>query len=626
MADFETTVYSDQENTEVWASAITPLDEDWTEIHSSIDSFMEFILNLQYPNITIFFHNLKFDGSFILYYLLTNKRFKPFTETVDGVERLRNDFSRHGKSGNFTYLISDKGIWYNIELKYRGKNIIFRDSLKLLPFSVAEIAKAFNTSVKKLEIEYKGKRSANGYISEKEKQYIANDVQIPKEALNILFSEGMKKFTIGSNAIADYKEVSCFMKGEWRLMFPDLSQEQCPIEGFRHVDDYIRKSYKGGWCYVKPDSSNILFNKGCTADVNSLYPYVMTSESGSQYPYGKPLGWFTGSIPKEMYKTVSINGETYGDRFYYYFVRFKCRFRLKRGYLPTVQIKGSMLYRGNEWLTTSDYIDPEGNPHRYIKNFTGKTVECKPTITMTCTDYELFLKHYNVYDLEVLDGCYFPASKGLFDAYVHKWGKRKEVDKGAKRTIDKLMLNSSYGKFGTSDDSSYKVMEATESGLKSHIIEEHEKTVLYIPIGSAITSYARFYTITHAQMNYKNFIYADTDSIHCKCDKQDLINIEQHPTKFGAWKIENEWDSGIFVRQKTYIEHTIKSDGEPVTPYYLVKCAGMGKSAKNNLINKLENNELTLKDFKVGLKIKGNLKAKLIKGGTILQDMEYVMR
>ena len=68
-ADFETTVYENQTYTEVWAAAIVPLgSSEVTILHSITDFFRH--LYKQNKDMMIYFHNLKFDGTFILNFLL----------------------------------------------------------------------------------------------------------------------------------------------------------------------------------------------------------------------------------------------------------------------------------------------------------------------------------------------------------------------------------------------------------------------------------------------------------------------------------------------------------------------------------------------------------------------------
>lgn len=75
MCDFETTVYKGQEYTEVWASASVELYTEDVQIFHSIDEQFNYFLE-QDCNIIAYYHNLKFDGSFWLSYLLIDKHFK----------------------------------------------------------------------------------------------------------------------------------------------------------------------------------------------------------------------------------------------------------------------------------------------------------------------------------------------------------------------------------------------------------------------------------------------------------------------------------------------------------------------------------------------------------------------
>ena len=172
----------------------------------------------------------------------------------------------------------------------------------------------------------------------------------------------------------------------------------------------------------------------------------------------------------------------------------------------------------------------------------------------------------------------------------------------------------------------------------------------HIATGSAITSYARNFTITAAQKNYygvdkAGFIYADTDSIHCDLPADKIKGITVDPVKFCCWKLESSWDTAIFTRQKTYIEHITHNDLISVDePYNDIKCAGMPQKCKD-LFNKSmqgyeakESDDYTqselkflatkrdYSDFKVGLCVPGKLLPKRIKGGVLLVDTTYEMR
>ena len=639
VGDFETTVYDGQTDTEVWASALVEMDTEDVMVFGSIDSTFSF-LQAQKENIIVYYHNLKFDGSFILSYLLTELNYEQAYDIIDEekfIVQWRDD--KHMKNKQVKYQISAMGQWYKIVVKTHNKFIEFRDSVKLLPFKVEEIGKSFKTKHQKLSMEYKGKRYANCYISPEELEYIKNDVLVVKEALEIMFEEGHKKLTIGSCCLAEFKKT--IMRVDYENWFPDLYQIELDeaLYGSPTIGDYIHRSYHGGWCYVVLGKECTRKHNGITLDVNSLYPSVMSGQSGNRYPIGKPKFWKGNYIPPEAE----------GDN-KFYFVRIKTRFQIKENMLPFIQLKRDARYDSTEMLTTSD-VYWNGQYYRYTKRPDGTLHDTTQILTLTMMDYELLKKHYELFDFEILDGCYFYAMVGLFDEYIEKYKKQKMTSKGAKRQLAKLFLNNLYGKMASNTNSSFKVAFVKEDmSLGFRIVSAHDKKPGYIPIGSAITSYARCFTITAAQLNYHGvdkpgFIYADTDSIHCDLPVEEIVGVTLHDTEFCCWKPEASWDEAIFTRQKTYIEHVVAENLEPIEqPYYNIKCAGMPEKCKqlfnvslDGFVEGMENEyteeelefvkeKRELEDFDIGLKVPGKLLPKRIKGGIILVESPYELR
>lgn len=657
VADFETTVYTGQTSTEVWAAAIVELYTEDVNIFHSIDELFNHILTFDYNSI-IYFHNLKFDGEFWLNFLLTKTDFKPAFEKVEN--KNDGDFKKRYqmKSNEFIYSISAKGMWYSITIKNGVNYIDIRDSLKLIPTSVKNMGKSFKTKHQKSSMEYTGYRYAGCEITDDEKFYIANDVLVVKEVLEIMYKEGHTALTIGSCCMQEYKAISPFYDYEKSL--PNLYEIEIPSEAeipYKTVGDYIRQSYRGGWCYVVDGKRSKTFRNGTTADVNSLYPSMMHSESGNRYPIGEPQFWFGNYIPDEA-----------KDENHYYFVRIRTQFKIKEMFLPCIQVKGSNLYRPNEWLKTSDvYSKVDKEYHSTIINLDGVEVPAKVELVLTQTDFTLIQEHYYLVNCEILDGCYFRAITGLFDEYIDKYRAIKINSKGAVREIAKLFLNNLYGKMATSTDSSFKYAYIREDGSIGYIpIVKYDKEPGYIPIGSAITSYARNFTIRAAQKNYygvkkAGFIYADTDSIHCNLSPDKLKGIKVDNTAFCCWKLESCWDEAVFIRQKTYAEHITHENLVPVQeldipkdPYWEIKCAGMPDTCKNlfllslnkftkQIINsewfELVDDEYKtadvvqflsktrkISDFDYDLQIPGKLMPKHIKGGIILEDTWYTMK
>ena len=640
VGDFETTVYEGQKHTEVWASAIVELYSEDVKIFKSIDETFEY-LSVMKDNVIVYYHNLKFDGSFWLSYLLVDRNFKQaYNKTGERINDVEWQQEKEMKNNTFKYSISDKGQFYTIIIKVNNKFIEIRDSLKLLPFSVKKIGKSFETKHKKLDMEYTGFRYSGCEITLEEQEYIKNDVLVVKEALEIMYNEGHNKLTIGSCCLEEYKKL--IGKDDYTMYFPNLTEIELDKDtyGSFNAEEYIRKSYRGGWCYVVKGKENKIYENGVTADVNSLYPSVMSSESGNRYPVGKPYFWKGNYIDDEALKPNR-----------YFFIRIKTRFYIKKNKLPFIQVKGNLLYNGREMLETSDIYDAETDTYcKEILDFNGNLVSTRVELTLTMTDYYLMKEHYDLVDFEILDGAWFYTEIGIFDRYIEKYKKIKTVSTGAKRELAKLFLNNLYGKMATSTDSSFKVAYVKEDKSIGFLpVLANDKKPVYIPIGSAITSYARNFTIRTAQKNYygvdkRGFIYADTDSIHCDLDVSELKDVPVHDSAFCHWKLEALWDKGIFVRAKTYIEHVTHENLKPVEPYNNIKCAGMPQKCKDLLNLSLEGyteeeyealkdvekkfvkTKRTFKDFKRGLIVPSKLRPKRINGGIILCDTTYEMR
>ena len=262
-----------------------------------------------------------------------------------------------------------------------------------------------------------------------------------------------------------------------------------------------------------------------------------------------PLAWCR--LINYLYgEPVFFKGKYQEDKIYdLYIQQITCKFKLKENMIPTIQIKGSLYFKGNEYLESSD------------DDFV--------TLTLTNIDLELFLKHYNVEGLIYQCGWKFKSMKGIFDKYINKWITEKnegtiEKNKG-KRTRAKLMLNSLYGKFAKSMEMRSKIpFELGDDIVRFEFGESKEVKGLYLPVASFITSYARKKTIETSQAisdysikkyGVSKYVYSDTDSIHCLLDIEELKQFcEIDDVKLGAWKHESTFTKAKFIRQKCYIE------------------------------------------------------------------------
>ncbi len=660
-ADFETVTYPGQTTTAVWLAGFVELYTEEPFVCGNIRTFIDTICHLGH-HVVMYFHNLKFDGSFILDYLIRR------TDWKQAYDEETNRFlkPRDMPHKSFTYSINDMGQWYRITLKYRNCHIEFRDSFKLLPMALRKLAKDFRTKHQKLDMQYKGMRYPDCPVKPNEMEYFKGDLYVLKEALEVCYNQGHTKLTIGSCCMEEFKRG--YPKYLYKSLFPNLYKVELNPDRYNalNVGEYIRKCYAGAWCYAVKGKAGRVLENGITCDVNSLYPYVMGSWSGNIYPTGEPHPWFGNYIPEDIddgyLHPKELKGQWYG---YYYYVTVKCRFKLKEGALPWIHIRNNMYYSSKENLTSS-YPNYKGKPYKELTDKEGNLHTDLVTLHLSCTDYHLMLDTYDLTDLRILHGMWFEAQSGLFDDYLAKYRQIKETSTGAQRTLAKLFSNNLYGKLAATPDSDFKLAFEDEENrkLSFKIIEAQDKEPGYIADGAAITSYAKNWTIRHAIANYHGsnkggFAYADTDSMHLdNCTEDDLIDVEIHHSKYGAWKIESAWARGLFVRQKTYIEELVEKDGEVIEvevdgekiPYHEwnITCSGMSARCKEHFIRSLEDMEYTaediekleitereqnfvkhhreITDFAAGLHIPGALKAKIIDGGTILYDGDFTLK
>lgn len=550
-ADFETT--TDPTDCRVWAYGICEIgNSDNFTYGNDINDFMKWA-NEQ-GKATVYFHNLKFDGEFILCWLFENG-FKYIGD--------RRDLEKN----TFTTLISDKGQFYSMEICFERKgkekkSLTIYDSLKILPFSVEAIAKGFNLPISKLEIDYNETREKGHILTKKEIDYLRNDVDIVARALNTLFEQGLNKMTQGSNALYDYKQtVGSKNFNKW-FPIPDY-------------DSDIRQSYKGGFTYLNPKFKELDLTEGIVLDVNSLYPSVM---------YYQPLPYGEGIFFKGKYKA---------DKIYNLYVQmFTCQFELKPGHIPTIQLKNNLSFIPTQYLESSD----------------GEDV----TLCLTNVDLELFMEHYNVFNIEYHSGWKFKSTIGLFKDYIDKWNKVKMEStlngNKAMRTLAKLMLNALYGKFALNPNVQSKIPWYDNGIVKYKLGEKETRDPIYIPVGTFITAWARHKTISSAQKVYDRFVYADTDSLHLiGTEIPDMLEVD--PVKLGAWKHESTFKRARFIRQKSYIEEI---DG-----VLNITCAGMPDRCYQFV---------TWDNFHSGMSYAGKLGMTHVEGGIVLKDIPFSIK
>ena len=592
-ADFETT--TDKNDCRVWAYALSNVEnpEDF-KYGNSIEEFLDFCADPKL-NYTMYFFNLKFDASFLLSYLLKN-----------GYTRI--DTPKERKDKTFTTLITDKGLFYAMEIYFevkahRTNKVKIIDAMKIFPnFSVERLAEAFGLPISKLELDYDEKREIGHKLTQHEIEYIKNDVTIVAMALKNMFDRGLTKMTIGSNAVTDFKK----RFPNFKKFFPELMPD---------VDEGIRASYRGGFTYLNDKYVDKELGKGLSLAVNSLYPSTMRL---LPMPVGFPKFYEGKFEPEGTYNL--------------YVQVIRCSFELKPNKIPCIQIKHTLSFMNNE----------------YLKSSNGQLV----TLTLTNPDLELFFDQYDVKVDEYICGWKFHSSLHIFDDYIDYWMKEKiEASKEGnkpRKVIAKTMLNSLYGKLATSLHASQKEPYLDENGkLCFHTLPDESKKGFYIPAGSFITSYGRNKTVRTSQIirdyslkkyGIDKYWYSDTDSIWTGLTKEDLEElkdvIEIDDYKLGAWALEKTVDRFKGLRQKCYI---YEMDGKVYVtvaglPQYLAPLVTFDNFKKGfttagltleMMREQARKNGATEEEIK---KLHHKLRYTYVNGGVVLEDTDFTIK
>ena len=516
---------------------------------------------------TVYFHNLAFDGQFILYWLFRHG----YTWIAD---------RKYKGERTFTTLISDMNQFYQIEIyqkidKKHPISVKIRDSLKILRLPVRKLPKAFGLEDSKGEIEYNKERPVGYQPDAEEVDYLHRDCRIVGQALVKMFEQGLDKMTIGADSLAVYKQ-HIGLKNFSRY-FPVLD-----------YDWFIRQGYRGGFTYVEPDCQGVDLGEGYVVDANSLYPSRLRY---MPMPYGEGV----------YYQGQYIDDEEYP----LYVQTLVCTFSLKKDKIPTIQLKNNLSF------VPTEYVRESG--------------EEPVPLCLTNVDIALFFTHYDVTVIEWCEGFKFKASTELFADFIDYWTNVKiESDLSGNRgmrTIAKDIMNNLYGKFATNPiGQSKEPVYNTEDDLLSYkLLPEEQRTPVYIPVGVFTTAWGRYYTITNSQkikdysLEYygKNmYHYSDTDSIHTTLpieDLEKLLDIDN--VRLGAWKVESHFTRARFLRAKCYIEEI---EGE-----LHVTCAGMPEQCHQFV---------TWENFQYGAQYDGKLAKKNVRGGTILEETTYQIK
>lgn len=495
-ADFETTSYQQymvEGQTRVYLWKLMGVDNLIDQIGIDMESFINFIIGL--GSCDIYFHDLSFDGEFILWYLLENS--------------YRYDEELKGNK-TFKSIIDETGCIYSITIRHNQTTITtLKCSYKLFPKSISDIGKL--VGIEKLNETHDYNEIKNYHsieeLPEEEIKYITNDVRIMVELIKYLQEKGVKGITISTSA---YKN---WLQGKYSLCKNQMKKD--PNE---EIVEIVRKSYRGGITKVNQKYAGLEFNDVISFDVNSLYPSVM---------YENPMPVGEGKIYKSIEEGMKDN------RHLFIVVAFVQYAKVRTGQHTFIGNTSGFSY-ARKYI----YDDELQNKMLYL----------------WLDEFNLFKLIYDA-QYEILKVVGWKKANYVFNDYIDRWYKVKENAKNdVERSLAKLMLNSLYGKFGMNDNRVTKIPVEIDEKIIYHTMKNNT-TYYYKEVASYITSKARCKLASFMNRCGDNFLYCDTDSVYyIGHEIPELFKDVVDQKKLGYWKYEGHYTRFKALKAKCYLK------------------------------------------------------------------------
>lgn len=565
----------------VWLAGFKNLATMKSEYFYNLDDFMNAILSRgDNQNTEYAFHNIKFDGSYIIPYLLTHN----YTVSIGKPQ-----------AGQFSVLVDDRNAWYSITIQVtKRRKVLLWDSLKLFPSALEYLHEVYSTPTHKIheDNEFYNTVRPDGYTpNEREMLYFENDLQVPAETLNKhieLYGLRFKKTQAGQ---AFYNFEKTFPA--WRFRFPYLTTEQ---------HETIKKAYWGGISHVPKDKAGKDFYKIGVYDRNSSYPAAAAND---KLPYGHVIYEFGEGKHPDMSK--------------FWIAEALVTFELNENCLPCIPAKS---------ISEGGHLEDKDSEHdKWLEESTGVV-----RMTFSCIDYATIQESY---DFKVIRWCWsihwaWKVQKEIAK-FVNKNNDIKikysklakectdpnlKADYNVKRNRAKIDNNAFYGKFGEEIIKYGKTPYWEDDEVVWRLDREDETTEnkrKFLPVAIAITAWGRQALVKMANSLGEHFLYSDTDSIHYlltghwKIEKAQKDGIfEVHDEKLGAWKLEGKFEKGRYLRAKCYMEGNLV-EGEWENE---VTCAGLPADKHSGMFSK-KRSCLNWDNFHLGHKVPKELSNKL---------------
>ena len=315
---------------------------------------------------------------------------------------------------------------------------------------------------------------------------------------------GLDGVTIGASAQSNF--IRDFGRSRYLAKFPPIDRDCLTT---------MRSAYMGGYVMALPGD----YEDVVDYDVNSLYPYVLAT---MPLPFGTPEHYVGAYEPDDdMPRHIDV-----------------------------LTFRADLKPDGHPFLTS---------PQTSFEKSDQRVVSTHGFISraLTDVDQELLEENYETVVYERTEGWKFRQSQGFFTSWVDSWADVKREAKGALRNMSKLVLNSFVGKFGTYPRDVCMEPYLNDNGeLDWRMGHTTSVSLSYPPVSMFVTAYARRYLIDAMRRQRKGVIYANTDGFMVEGGANDL---DVSPDRFGAWKIEGEYERVRILKPGLYQGET--SDG-----------------------------------------------------------------
>lgn len=513
----------------------------------------------------VFFHNLKFDGEFILYHFLEK-----------GIE--------------ISNVLIPKGNLMSISYKKpNGRMCEFRDTMdKFGRMSLDGMSLVLDPNMRKVvlpdEMKYWEGLIEKGFVPDNQFiQYAIRDTEIVCKAVRSEYEEGRFRLTSSSEAY------NTFIEWYNRKHKDDNAFKNDMPTLSLYYDTIFRASYRGGICAVNPKFQGKVVKGVRGYDIKSMYPSIMMN---MLLPIGHPL---------EVSDTVPNTP--------LYIVRFQCQFKLKSDdYFPFIQLKNSGIYSDTEYLRESTELT---------------------TMVMPCVAHKMFMERYDITDDCCYEYWGFQASDTVFREYLQVLARErakypKNVDP-YRNQVYKDLGNMLYGAFALNPNFERAEPYIDENDILKYELTAEAGEPRYVPMSTFITAYARKMITEAIEANYDNWLYSDTDSIWLLDEPKGLvIGSEPGMWEYETWDSSNPqpYPTGKFIRPKTYV---LGDENEEVFKEYdvygrlisSITCAGMPDRVKETL---------NFHDVEPGKSFEGKLMSRRVPGGRCLIETDYTIK